>query len=321
MSHEPQQSHDSNEPNDRVLGSLDRATLDRLVRLAADDELSADEATAYAKARADRPELAKQEAAERSLRAAVDRCMCEGCECPDALRSRIVSMTSDIRVAASGNPALKIDPSTADPAEAPAVRFPTWQRFAALAASIVIIVAVSAYFRGNAPTQPISGGVAQAGEVPTGLQLASFMNKEHSRCASHPKSIEKFTEVDLQTVPEAFREILGDKFDADEMSIDGARFVAAGRCRVPGRGPSMHAVFLTTNPQGEPVEVSLYIQRCKDKRFEAGKAYAIGSESTDAASVIGWRHGGLVYYMVTTSPETTRSLASKLKAPAIAGAI
>lgn len=315
------QSHDSNEPNDNLLGSLDRATLDRLVRLAADDELSADEAKAYANAKADRPELARQEDAERSLRSAVNRCMCEGCECPEALRNRIVSMTGDVRVAADGTPALRIDPSTADPAEAPAARFPTWQRFAALAASIVIIVAVSAYFRGNAPTQPISAGVAQAGEVPTGLELASFMNKEHSRCASHPTRIEKFTEVDLRAVPQAFRDILGNGFDPGEMTIDGATFVAAGKCKVPGRGPSMHAMFVTTNPQGESVEVSLYIQRCNDKRFEAGKAYAIGSETADVASVIGWRHDGLVYYLVTTSPETTRSLASKLKAPAIAGAI
>ena len=105
------------------------------------------------------------------------------------------------------------------------------------------------------------------------------------------------------------------------MMLDGATFVAAGKCKVPGRGPSMHAMFVTTNPQGESVEVSLYIQRCNDKRFEAGKAYAIGSETADVASVIGWRHDGLVYYLVTTSPETTRSLASKLKAPAIAGAI
>lgn len=315
------ESHGGTGPDDNLHGSLDRATLDRLVRLAADGELSADEAAAYEKAKASRPQLSRQEAGERSLRDAVNRCMCEGCECPDALRARITAMAGDIRVAASGTPALKINNASVDPAEAPTIRFPVWQRVAALAASIVIIVAVSSYLRGNAPTQAGGPGVAQASEVPTGVQLASFMNTEHSRCASHPRSIEKFTAVDLDTVPQAFRDILGEKFNADEMSIEGADFVAAGKCKVPGRGPSIHAMFLTSNGDGQTVEVSLYIQRCNDKRFEAGKAYTIGSEAADTASVIGWRHDGLVYYLVTKSPETTRSLATKLQAPAIAGAI
>ncbi len=309
----------SREPDDTLHGSLDRATIDRLVRLAADGELSAEESVAYTNAKAARPELENHERAERHLRTAVGRCMAADGRCPQALRDRITAMTG-VSV-----PALTLNPTPADGPSRQSARqvdrFPIWQRAADLAAAVVIIVAVSAYFRGNPATQATGPGVALADDLPTGVQLASFMTSEHSRCASHPTSIRKFTESDLQHVPEAFRDILGGGFTTNDLLMDGAEFVAAGKCKVPGKGPSVHLVFNALNPQGEPVEVSLYIQRCGDKRFEDGKAYAVGSEATDAASIIGWRHDGLVYYLVTSSPETTRSLAGKLKAPALAGAI
>jgi len=147
------------------------------------------------------------------------------------------------------------------------------------------------------------------------------MNSEHSRCASHPTSIRKFTESDLEKVPEAFRDVLGNEFTTQDILFSDANFIAAGKCKVPGKGPSIHLMFEAFNPQAEPVEVSLYIQRCGDKRFEEGKAYAVGAETTDGSSIIGWRHDGLVYYLVTSSPETTREYATKLQAPALAGAI
>ncbi len=308
-------------PDDNLRDSLDYATLGRLVRLAADGELSDEEAAAYARAKSTNPELEQHEQAQRKLRAAVGRCMSgEDAACPQALRDRIAAMTG---AAGEAQPALKLNPTPADVSVAPdAERFPTWKRVVALAASIVIIIAVSAYFRQAGPAQPGGGpGVAIADEAPTGLQLAGFMHTEHTRCASHPASIRKFTEDDLEKVPEAFRDVLGNGFTKEDILFSDAKFVAGGKCQVPGKGPSVHLMFQAINPQGDTVGVSLYIQRCGDKRFEEGKAYTVGAESTDGSSVIGWRHDGLVYYLVTSSPETTRTLATKLKAPALAGAI
>lgn len=317
-------AHGPRDPNqdpnpDALDGTLDRVTLDRLVRLAADGELSDEEAATYARAVDARPQLARHEDAERNLRAAVSRCMCTGCDCPQALRDRIEALTGNIRTGTfpAGEAPLTL---TQEPASPPS-RFALWPRVGALAAAIVIIVAVSAYFRNNEPTQPSGPGIAMADELPTGVQLAGFMNSEHSRCASHPTSIRKFTERDLEHVPEAFRDILGGEFTIDHLVMEGATFVAAGKCKVPGKGPSVHLMFESVNPKGEPVEVSLYIQRCGDRRFEEGKAYAVGADTQDSAGVIGWRHNGLVYYLVTSSPETTRTLANKLRAPAVAGAI
>lgn len=312
---------DSHGPDDNLQGSLDYATIGRLVRLAADGELSTEETAAYASAKAARPELEQHEQAERQLRAAVGRCMSsDNAACPQAVRDRIVAMTADIRTTAGDRPVLKINPTPADAPTRPAERFSTWQRVGAMAAAIVIIVAVSAYFRQAGPAQPSGIGIAQA-DLPSGVQLAGFMTNEHSRCASHPTSIRKFTESDLDKVPAAFRDVLGNGFTTQDILFSDANFVAAGKCKVPGKGPSIHLVFETFNPQSEPVEVSLYIQRCGDKRFEEGKAYTVGAEATDGSSIIGWRHDGLVYYLVTSSPETTREYATKLKAPALAGAI
>jgi hypothetical protein len=311
-------AHGPNDGADPVQGSLDRATLDRLVRLAADGELSDEEATAYARALDARPELARHEDAERNLRTAVGRCMCTGCECPQAVRDRILGLTESIR---SGQPQLGFNPTPAEQPSQPAARFRLWPRVGVLAAAVVIVIAVSAYFRSNEPTQGGGPGVAMADDLPSGVQLAGFMTNEHSRCASHPTSIRKFTERDLEHVPEAFQDVLGGEFKTERLLMEGATFVAGGKCSVPGKGPSVHLMFAALSPQGEPVEVSVYIQRCGDKRFEEGKAYAVGADTQEAASIIGWRHDGLVYYLVTSSPETTRTLADKLKAPALAGAI
>lgn len=313
---------DNQASGDHHRGSLDYATLARLVRLAADGELSAEEAAAYARAKADRPELEQREQAERQLRAAVGRCMSsDDAACPRALRDRIEALTTDIRTTGSDRPVLKLNPTRADEPARPTERFTLWHRVGALAAAIVIIVAVSTYFRQAGPAQPGGPGVVLADAPPTGVQLASFMNTEHSRCANHPTSIRKFTESDVEKVPEAFRDVLGNGFTTQDILFSDANFVAGGKCKVPGKGPSIHLMFETPNPQGETVEVSLYIQRCGDKRFEEGKAYTIGAEAQDGSSIIGWRHDGLVYYLVTSSPESTLEYATKLKAPALAGAI
>lgn len=312
-------------PDDILRDSLDNAALGRLVRLAADGELSAEEAAAYTSAKAARPELEQHERAQRQFRAAVGRCMCDGVSCPQALRDRITAMTAGAQPQPQTK--LTLNPTPADAPARPAQpaplteRFSTWHRLGALAAAIVIILAVSAYFQQAGPAQPGTGGTALADDMPTGIQLAGFMNTEHSRCAKHPTSIRKFTESDLEKVPEAFRDVLGNGFTTQDILFSDANFVAGGKCQVPGKGPSIHLVFEAINPQGEQVGVSLYIQRCGDKRFEEGKAYAVGTETTDGSSVIGWRHEGLVYYLVTSSPEHTLDFATRLKAPALAGAI
>lgn len=312
---------DNQGSGDDLRDSLDYASFGRLVRLAADGELSAEEAAAYATAKAARPELEQHEQAERQFRLAVGRCMSgDDAACPRALRDRIEALTADIRTTGGDRPVLKLNPTRADGPSRPAERFSTWQRVGALAAAIVIIVAVSAYFRQAGPADPGGPGVAQA-DVPTGIQLAGFMTSEHSRCASHPTSIRKFTESDLDKVPAAFRDVLGNGFTTQDILFSDAKFVAAGKCKVPGKGPSIHLMFETFNTKSDPVEVSLYIQRCGDKRFEEGKAYTVGAEATDGSSIIGWRHDGLVYYLVTSSPDTTLEYATKLKAPALAGAI
>ena len=317
-------SQNDHGPGDQLHGSLDRATLDRLVRCAADGELTDEEVAAYDAAKSANAKLATYERHERELRQAVGRCMCEGCACPQALRDRIAAMATGGGLADQEQaPALGI---AGTPADRPVQRsaFPRASALVALAASVVVVVAVALYMQNNQPTQPggstPGGSVAQAEDLPTGIRLASFMTGEHNRCASHASSIRKFTERDLERVPQAFREVLGEEVSVEDLLLGEATFIAAGYCRVPGKGRSIHMMYEAFDTQGQPVEVSLYIQRCGDKRFEEGKAYAVGAEA-DSASTIGWRSGELVYYLVTDSADTTQNLAERLQAPAVAGAI
>lgn len=312
-----QHDHGPNDPpNDPLHTSIDRATLDRLVRCAADGELSEQEAAAYAAAKASNPKLDAYERQERKLRTAVGRCMSEECRCPQALRDRITAMTG----AAQG---LSIAGTPAEPARRTAP-FPAVRVVVAAAAAIAVVVTATVYLQNTPAAQPdrsSGNGVALADDLPSGVTLAGFMSTEHNRCVSHPTTIRKFTERDLEQVPVAFREVLGEEVTLDDLLMENATFVAAGQCRVPGKGPSIHLMYEAFDAQGQPVEVSLYIQRCGDKRFEAGKAYAVGAEGEGTSSIIGWRHDHLVYYLVTSSPEITRDVAESLHAPAIAGAI
>ncbi|NRA57972.1 MAG: hypothetical protein HRU13_07630 [Phycisphaerales bacterium] len=302
-------------------GPLTNAELERLARCAADGELSAEDAARYESAKRANPSLAGFEESERKLRGAIGRCMAADCQCPDALRSKISSMVAGTapapQLGLAGTPADTPEQSAGTPS---AMRFPMWQRVAAFAAAVVIIVGVSSYLQQNPSTQQGAPGVALA-EMPTGIQLAGFMSDEHNRCAMHPTTMRKFTQKDLSGVPSAFRDVLGERVQPEDLLPTGATFVAAGKCKVPGKGPSIHMMYEAFDQAGERVEVSLYIQRCSDERFVSGKAYAIGTEGETTSKIIGWRHNELLYYLVTTSPDTTREMAGKLEAPAIAGAI
>lgn len=306
---------DSNHPGDPSRDRLDRLALDRLARCAADDELSAEDANLYESAKARHTGLESFERSERSLRRAVGRCMGD-VACPDALRARVLALASQPDPASA--PAVHAEAPTHKDAGEDTVprtyRFPAWQRLSAMAAAIVLLVVGVVYFQGG-----FGQGVAQA-NLPTGVQLAGYMSGEHVRCMGAPESLRKFTERDLERVPAAFRDVLGEEVSAERLLLGDATFIAAGKCQVPGKGPSVHMLYEVFDASGQRVEVSLYVQRCEDERFVPGKAYVIGSASTDGGNIIGWRAGEVIYYLVTGAPDLTRDLASRMNAPRLAGA-
>lgn len=328
MSHDSRPNHSDATGDSAGRTTRHRAELERLARCAADGELAVEDAARYESAKAADPTLARFEQSERELHQAVGRCMGDGYDCPKALRDRVAAMVAQQRAQATKPPAAPLrlsgTPTDTQPESTTTTRFPMWQRAVAFAAAVVIVVAVSSYFRQNPAAQQQGGpGIALAGDVPSGVQLAGFMSDEHNRCATHPTSIRKFTEQDFSRVPVAFQDVLGQQVQPQDLLPEGATFIAAGKCKVPGKGPSIHMMYEAFNQDGQPVEVSLYIQRCGDARFEPGKAYAVGAKGdTDAKSnIIGWRHGELLYYLVTSSPDITRNMAGQMSAPEVSGAI
>lgn len=313
-----------------IPASLDPAHLDpsspqglwHLTCCAADGELEGlpeSVQSAYLAHRERDPALADVEAEQRAMRRAVGRCMAEHV-CPPALRQSVE------RLLAGADAEHQAD---AEPARRRLVLpwawldvLPAGRGLAAAAALVVLVVIGGMLVRGpvGVLTSPDGSQVQQAG--PSGLVLAGFMSREHDRCAMHPDRVGKFTEHDLDRVPVAFKDVLGGQVDAKALRVAEARFLAAGRCKVPGKGPSVHLLYQAHDDSGRPVEVSLYVQRCCDPRFEEGKAYALGSTGDQhAAGIIGWRQGELVFYLVTDSPSTTRRIAQAMRAPALAGAL
>jgi len=310
------------------------------VRAFVDGELAEADRLAFERALADDPALRAQVAGERSLRESVGRVMGE-VACPPALRDRVRAMLAD---AGESGAAQSADYSDSDPVRAvaggedasagpdaplrldraPARKRPGGsRRVLALAAALAVLIG------GVVVLQNVAGGGAGVGEradaqlagLPSGLQLASFMSGEHDRCLRTPDEIRKFTQRDIESVPTAFRDVLGERMTADQLLLGEARLLGAGHCRVPGDGPSVHLLYEVFDGEGQTAEVSLYIQRCDDPRFESGKAYVVGSDGQLDGSIIGWRRGELLYYIVTGKPDMTRAYADRLAAPAVGGAI
>ncbi|MEO1008827.1 MAG: hypothetical protein AAFX79_09675 [Planctomycetota bacterium] len=306
-------------------GGLGEAELARLIRGSADGELLADEQARLDALVAERPEVLDLVEDERRLRSAVARVM-DGPPCPQATRDRVAALLastpldgakpvsdshSDVR---SATPADDHYPGEAhdDPPQ-PIVlrqRVPFVGRALALAAAVLLVVTAVIAFQ--------QFGTGSAGGPPSGLQLASFMTDEHSRCRMAPDMIEKFTERDLAQVPAAFRDWLGADLSTTHLLGGDARLIGAGRCGVPGDGPSVHLLYEAFNAQGEKVEVSLYVQHCDDERFAEGKAFRVGDESE---TVVGWRRGDFVHYLVTTNAEDTKHMAERMSAPEVNGAL
>src|SRR5580765_8443440 len=106
------------------------------------------------------------------------------------------------------------------------------------------------------------------------------------------------------------------------MSSAGFAFAGAGNCAVPGRGHSVHLMFRYTGGSAgsggasgadasKPVpgrtcpgdEVSLFIQQDTHQlALEEGQVYAPAPQP-GIPGVVVWAHDGLIYYLVTETPD------------------
>ncbi len=276
-----------------------RVSIAMLLRLAADGELSAQqEADLRAHLEAHPEDKARIEF-DRKLREACGCACVPDCCAPESLRVRVLACCGE----SSGEPGAP--PRRAGVAEGLAARAEQtrgrgfWAarvitRFGAIAA-VVALVGVVAYMVGR--TSPVPGGDAAASMRTAADRIASFVRKEHDRCASGvPEIGAKFDITEPTEIPAAFESVVGKAFSLESIldaESHGLRFVDAGLCRPPG-GDALHIRFDAGGEGKSPV--SLWIQRDDGSLpIEDGITYTKGD---GCECVRFWRVDGVRYILV-----------------------
>lgn len=274
-----------------------------LLRLAADDELTAEQRARLDAHLLEHPEDGRRIEFERSLRCACARACCP-CGCaPAGLRERILAQ------AATGGAEATAGASRAAP------RRPDWGvravvRFGAVAAAVAL-VAVMAFLVGRSGQERggLSGRTLAA-------SLAGFVVTEHERCAGGDATVEsKFFIHDAEEAANEFGALVGRPVSLPclrHAELEGLRFVDAGLCHPPG-GDALHMRFRRQDAEGGSGLVSLWVQE-DDGRLpmEDGVTYTLGV-GCDGVRV--WRLDGIRYVLVCSRAEEVPAACSALASP------
>jgi len=288
----------ANPTDDRPRG--DALSIGALLRLAADDELTADEADRLERHLREHPEDRARIDSERGLRAHVAR-----------FGARAPAASSDLRERIAG-----ILAGEAEEADAPVIRRTDrsfWQRSLAplaIAASLLLVVSASLVIRQAAVT---TGG-GWMNEV-FGAEVAGFVDREHDRCVELDDATNlKFVTSTLEGASELMVERLGSAPAMIDLSVRGLTLAGAGGCHVPGDGRSVHLLYRPTSEAGTPV--SLFVQR-EVSGFEGAdsNSLCIQRPRDERDEVLVWRRDGLIYYLVCPPGRDARELLTTLGAP------
>jgi len=317
-------SHEHESHNEPRPGTPDEQT----IRLAADGELSPDEAARIQALANDDSTLASRLEHERRLREAVGRAIREDVRTPPGLRDRIARAMSQITDEQIESPA---DAPAETPAKADAPTDPDthvlrpktdtrrrdfWNRLpAALAVAATIALIASVLVVSISMSRPLYT------DEDFGTRVVSFIEQEHDACAAFEERFErKFTVHSLEEARSVAREQLGGAVHA--LTIDpqtwadaSLEFMGYGPCTVPGAERSGHMIL--RHQQSPAVVVSLFVHP-DDGRLNFASSNCCYVNEGDAAggeSVVVWRRDGFVYYLYSPDPEAMSSARSILDTP------
>lgn len=289
------------------------------LRAGADGELEGAHAEAFESLEGDAP---ARVAFERGLRAACGRCM--DAKASDALRARVVqTIRASCADAGDGHTpsAVRHDGVSAAPRPQPGrARMPRGRRvlmsvgvsaFLLLAIGVVVQAVINA---GN------TSGTLEGGQQFT-ASLASFVSREHLRTSPNTEEARrKFSCRDFGRVSTDFADVLGDAPDLPSPGGDhDLEFQGAARCGVPGGGRSIHARYVSHDPEGHTHGVSIFVQQDTGRLdLEEGQVYRL---ACDNAAVTVWSHAGLVYYLVADDAAGCRCFRAALGLPDPVGTV
>lgn len=271
-----------------------------LVRSAADDELTPTQRRELDAYLAAHPEARRGIQFERRLREAIRRSMGD-VYAPWPLRQRIIGLLrhgGGTERAASGRRRLV----------GPAVS----RAMVALAAVVVLSLALGVMVGPASPwlrdTISRLTGAPAISKPWYRDQLTYHLVREHRNCDIAAYVERKLTYTGADNLAPAFRNILGRDVTLGDVESLGFRFVASGRCNVPGRGTSVHLLFERTGQPGLPdARLSLFVKQDRGEfTIPEGRTFLLNhDEDPNIRPVLVWRTGGLVYLLVTDCPVFT----------------
>ncbi|MFI4870539.1 MAG: hypothetical protein ACIARQ_01900 [Phycisphaerales bacterium JB061] len=274
--------------------SEQKLNLAALLRAAADDELcSHDERRLEAFIEED-PSLASCIECDQKLREAISRAFC--CDSGDCAPKNLRDCVQDAMRCC------ELEESTSSVPEALAGRTRSvsfWQRthiqMGVAAAAMVLIAGVLFFYNNLTPVGPNQ-------TLADRTAAASYVASEHGHCITDAvHAAKKLVLESPEELPEFTANVVGSEIAFADLAASGAtdvRFVDAGKCHVPGGGPSMHLRFQLPDIEGES---SLFIQRDSGRmKLSEGITYTLApsGDAPNTPSVYMWLREGFVYYLV-----------------------
>ncbi|TVQ60693.1 MAG: hypothetical protein EA379_07755 [Phycisphaerales bacterium] len=278
----------------------------RLLRCAADDELTTEESEAVSSREGDSgADDAARIAFERALREAVGRVMGGSAKAPQSLRDRVERAMLEERTRHEVEAGADGVAGTIRPMR---TRLRQWPLAAAAAVLIgtMLVMAVQRGGFGGAPAIPEHQ-----------VQLTSFLQAEHEGCAGCPVTLrEKLQTRELLDATELVWRTVGEGVAALDLSASGYVFSGVGKCRVPGPGASVHLMYLPEKGAAGGAPVSLFVQvHTGDREVPEGLSRLLECRKKSELPVLMWRHGDVLYYVVSPSEIARDTVGASMGAP------
>lgn len=245
---------------------------------------------------------------QQQLRQAVDRHIrgqTPSGGAPDELRARIA------RLMEATPPAVK--PGKAPGSEAPGSEArPVLYRFrplwgAALAALVAIVAVLS--------VQWMTRTAGPRTDILSVVQFDHFITR-HMACTQRLEELWNAARfpTDVAALPAELTAYLGQSPDVPlDLSALGYRYAGAGECDVPAHD-SAHLVYLPLPDSGHTDRMSLWIAPASPRiHLEPDRLYS-GTIPDRGGTMIFWRRGGLIYYLVGDSAVNVQRVAQTLVA-------
>ncbi len=291
----------------------------------ADGELDVEQNLCVLEQMAMNPQATRRVMHQQQLRQMVNRALREMTPAVDpALRQRIAELaleTETVRDAESSNDVIGAADGIEKPRSntaAPSVlaRLTPW--LPAIAAAILLAASAAIWFvappRGGTSTPP-AVAIVRAPDLLDAKRI-NVLETRHQSCSERIELLhnaERFGRA-IADVPSKVTGFLGEQTSPIlDLSALGYEFSGAGECAAPG-ARAVHLVYRHRDAPVSSEAISLWVRADPEESInvQAGKLYEVPRPQS-AGSIVMWRTGGSVYYLVGDAAEEVKNAALALQ--------